>query len=109
MEKYVDVPEDGNAFAQFDYQMNHDLAFASNNNVYVLLMNGFKSMYSRIGAYYFAKPKARELATQLYKDLIRIAKAGDSSQAPGLIRQYGIESGKIWLEIRDDLPADIVD
>jgi GntR family negative regulator for fad regulon and positive regulator of fabA len=109
MEKYVDVPQDGNAFAQFDYQMNHDLAFASNNNVYVLLMNGFKSMYSRIGGYYFAKPKARELATQLYKDLIRIAKEGDSSQAPSLIRQYGIESGKIWLEIRDELPADIVD
>ncbi|MET1218042.1 MAG: fatty acid metabolism transcriptional regulator FadR [Glaciecola sp.] len=109
LSKYTEVPQDGNAFAAFDYQINHDLAFASNNNVYVLLMNGFKAMYSRIGGYYFSKPQARDLVTKLYKDLIAVAQSGESAAVPGLIRQYGIESGKIWRDIRDELPADIVD
>jgi len=107
--RHTNVPEDGAAFAVFDYQMNHDLAFASNNNVYVLLMNGFKAMYSRIGSYYFSNPKARELARTLYTDLIELAQNNDSRSVPARIRQYGIESGKIWAEIREDMPSDLVD
>lgn len=107
--RHANVPEDGAAFAVFDYQMNHDLAFASNNNVYVLLMNGFKAMYSRIGSYYFSNPKARELARALYTDLIDLAQNNDSRSVPARIRQYGIESGKIWSEIREDMPSDLVD
>ena len=33
--RYKDIDEDGKAFAHFDYQMNHDLALCSNNNVFV--------------------------------------------------------------------------
>jgi GntR family negative regulator for fad regulon and positive regulator of fabA len=107
--RHLDVPEDGAAFSQFDYQMNHDLAFASNNNVYVLLMNGFKSMYARIGTYYFSNQKARDLARQFYSDLITLAETQDSRAVPQRVRQYGIESGKIWAEIRGDMPSDLVD
>ncbi len=33
----------------------------------------------------------------------------EPQRVPLLVRQYGIESGKIWAQIRDDLPADIAD
>lgn len=107
--RHAEIEQTGLAFAEFDYQMNHDLAFASNNNIYVLLMNGFKGMYARIGTYYFSHESARALATQFYQDLLMLIDQDEPQRVPLLVRQYGIDSGKIWAQIRDDLPADIAD
>ncbi|MDP5040510.1 MAG: fatty acid metabolism transcriptional regulator FadR, partial [Paraglaciecola sp.] len=40
MQKYCDAPDNGIEFASNDYQLTHDLANASGNPVYVLMMNG---------------------------------------------------------------------
>lgn len=109
LEGYVHIPEDGTAFAAQDYQLNHDLAFASGNPVYVLMMNGFRGLYSRIGGYYFSKAKSRSLTQGYYQKLLELAKVGDYEQVPLVIRRYGIESGKIWQELRDDMPKGLVD
>lgn len=106
---HVDVSDDGKAFAEYDYQITHDLAMASGNPVFVLMMNGFKGLYSRIGGYYFSNPKARSLARNYYKQIIELADSGDYEKVPVIVRNYGIESGKLWAEIRDDLPKGIVD
>lgn len=105
----MDSKEDGIAFAEHDYRVNHDLAFASGNPVFVLMMNGFRSFYSRIGGYYFANEKCRELANNYYAQLLALAEAGDFEQVPQVVRNYGVESGKIWQEIRGDMPKDLVD
>lgn len=107
--RYTDIEQTGLAFAQFDYQMNHDLAFASNNNIYVLLMNGFKGMYARIGSYYFSYASSRDLATKFYQDLFALIDQAEPQKVQMLIRQYGIDSGKIWAEIRENIPSDIAD
>lgn len=106
---YCDVPEDAKTFAEKDYQLNHDLAFASGNPVYVLMMNGFRGLYSRIGGYYFSNQKSRDLTKSYYKQLLELAENGDYESVPAVIRTYGIESGKIWQELRDDMPKGLVD
>lgn len=100
---------DGRAFAEHDYRINHELAFASGNRVFVLMMNGFRAFYSRIGGYYFMHEKSRQLALNYYKQLLELAEKGDFEAVPLVVRKYGIESGKIWQEIRDDIPKDLVD
>ncbi|GGW94922.1 fatty acid metabolism transcriptional regulator FadR [Alteromonas halophila] len=107
--RYRDVEEEGLAFAQFDYQMNHDLALASNNNVFVLMMNGFKGLYSRIGGYFFSHESARNVAKAFYQELLEIAQRGDHDAVPNVVRKYGIESGKVWQQVREDMPKDLVD
>ncbi|MBO1255140.1 fatty acid metabolism transcriptional regulator FadR [Alteromonas sp. 5E99-2] len=107
--RYKNVEQEGVAFAQFDYQVNHDLALASNNNVFVLMMNGFRGLYSRIGGYFFSNPQARELAIDYYQKLLQIAADGEHDKVPLLVRSYGIESGKVWAELRDNMPKDLVD
>lgn len=107
--RFKSVEPDGKAFAQFDYQTNHDLALASNNNVFVLMMNGFRGLYSRIGGYFFSNPSAREVAIDYYEKLYKAALEGDYDAVPQIIRNYGIESGKVWLEVRDAMPKDLVD
>ena len=103
------VPEDGQAFANFDYELHHEMAMQSGNNVYVLMMNGFRGLYSRIGSYYFSDESSRRVARQYYADLADLAAKGDFSAVPNLVRRYGIESGRVWLQIRDDMPKGLVD
>ena len=107
--RYKDVEEDGMAFAQFDYQMNHDLALASNNNVFVLMMNGFRGLYSRIGGYFFSHESARNVAREFYQELLDLAEKGDHDEGPQVIRKYGIKSGKVWQQVRESMPKDLVD
>lgn len=109
LKDYGDVPDEGKAFAEYDYQITHDLALLSGNPVFVLMMNGFKGMYSRIGGFYFSFEKSREIARKYYKELIELAKEKDHEGVAQLVRQYGIDSGRVWSEIRDELPKGIAD
>lgn len=109
IQRYKEVDIDGAAFADFDYRMNHDLAVASNNNVFVLMMNGFRGLYSRIGGYFFSHESARAVAIQYYQQLLDAALQGDYDSVPMIVRNYGIESGKVWQQIRVDMPKDLVD
>lgn len=109
LEGHENVADDGQALAEYDYRLNHELAFASGNRIYVLLMNGFRGLYSRIGSYYFSNQKSRDLAREYYANLQELAQKGDFESVPLILRKYGIEGGKIWHEIREDMPKDIVD
>jgi len=109
LEGYMQVPEDGQAFAEFDYRINHDIAMASGNYIYVLLMNGFRGLYSRIGGYYFSHQSSRKLSREFYAQLSELADKGDFEAVPSLVRNYGIESGKIWKEVRDTMPKGLGD
>ncbi|MBT0587454.1 fatty acid metabolism transcriptional regulator FadR [Alteromonas oceanisediminis] len=107
--RYTEVPEEGLAFAEFDYQLNHDLALASGNPVFVLMMNGFRSMYARIGGYFFSHQSARDAVKAFYQNLLAAAEKGDYESVPTLLRRYGIESGKVWSQVRETIPSDLVD
>lgn len=103
-----DLADTAEAFSQYDYRLNHDLAFASGNPIYVLVLNGFKGLYSRIGNFYFSNADARKLARKYYADLLAKAEQGEKNDAALLVRQYGYESGKIWQSMRADIPADLI-
>ncbi len=97
------------AYTKYDYHLNHDLAFASQNPIYVLVLNGFKGLYSRIGNFYFSNPDARALARKYYADLRSMAAEGRKDDAALLVREYGYRSGKIWSDMRPDIPANLIE
>ena len=109
LKEHHEVPDEGKEFANYDYQIIHDLAMVAGNRVFVLMMNGFKGLYSRIGGFYFSYPRSREVARAFYEDLIKIAEVGEHDKVHLLVRQYGIDSGRIWSEIRSELPKGLVD
>ncbi|PYE32063.1 GntR family transcriptional regulator [Idiomarina fontislapidosi] len=104
-----ELADDAERFADFDYQLNHDLAMASGNPIYVLVLNGFKGLYSRIGQFYFSSPEARQLARDYYHNLDNVAKKGDYNESVNLVRRYGYESAEIWHSLRGDIPSNLVD
>jgi len=103
LQAYLDIEDTGEAFAQFDYQLNKDLVVASGNSIYLLILNGFRGLYSRIGSLYFSHPRGREISRDYYQTLIDLAKKGQFDEAIFAVRKYGVESGKLWTELKADV------
>jgi len=103
LQAYSDIEDTGEAFAQFDYQLNKDLVVASGNSIYLLILNGFRGLYSRIGSLYFAHPKGREISRDYYQNLIDLANNQQFDEAIYAVRKYGVESGKLWAELKTDV------
>ncbi|QFU22561.1 fatty acid metabolism transcriptional regulator FadR [Shewanella eurypsychrophilus] len=101
LEQLINLSDDPKAYVEFDYQLHHCLAFNSGNPLYVLILNGFKGLYSRVGEDYFAIPKARELAFEFYEALKQLAVDKNHNAIPALMRSYGINSGKVWQKFKN--------
>ena len=100
---YTDIEDSGEAFAEFDFKINKELVVASGNSIYLLILNGFRGLYSRIGSLYFAHLKGREISRNHYQKLIDLAKENRFDDAIFAVRKYGIESGNLWLDLKDDV------
>lgn len=94
------------AYTEFDYDVFRKLAFTSNNPIYGLILNSFKSLYTRIGLFYFSNPSARLLAHRFYSQLKQICTKQELHEVIPCIRQYGKDSGVIWAEMQESLPKD---
>ena len=100
---YVDLEDTGEAFADFDYKLNKALVAASGNSIYLLILNGFSGLYSRIGRLYFSHPQGREISRTYYQKLIDLAKENRFDDSIFAVRKYGVESGKLWAELKGDV------
>jgi GntR family negative regulator for fad regulon and positive regulator of fabA len=52
---------------------------------------------------YFAHPKGREISRAYYQALIILAKENRFDDAILAVRKYGVESGLLWNELKDDV------
>lgn len=102
------LADEAHAFADFDYEFHHQLAFASGNPIYALILNGFKGLYGRVGRYYFSRPQPRLLAREYYLSLAELAGAGRVADVVELVREYGKASGRLWHEMREQMPDSLV-
>lgn len=96
-------------FNFYDYSLFQRLAFHSGNQIYGLIFNGLKKLYDRVGSYYFSNPEARTLALNFYKELLEVCRTGDRDRLPNAIRQYGMESGQIWTQMKTTLPSNFTE
>ncbi len=103
LQAYKDVADTGQAFTEFDYQLNKDLVVASGNSIYLLILNGLSGLYSRIGNLYFAHPKGREISRAYYQSLIELAQVNKFDESIMTVRKYGVDSGVLWSELKDDV------
>lgn len=95
--------------AMVDYDFHQSMARASGNPIYVLILNGFKGLYTRIGGHHFSYEASGELVCNFYRKIKALAEQGNYNEVPGLVRQYGFESGSLWQSHRQELPTNIVD
>ncbi len=96
-------------FNFYDYMLFQRLAFHSGNQIYGLIFNGVKKLYDRVGNFYFSNSESRLLALQFYRNLAELCQSGNREGIPALIRQYGIESGHIWNQMKLNLPSNFTE
>jgi GntR family negative regulator for fad regulon and positive regulator of fabA len=100
-----EIPQNSDAFIEFDWRVQHECALLTNNPIYVLMLNGFKTLYYRIGRYYFENNQARDKASEYYWQLSEVVKKSDEKALKSIIWNYGKESRKLWLTIRSTLKS----
>jgi GntR family negative regulator for fad regulon and positive regulator of fabA len=101
------LADNKDAYTEYDYRMLHKLAFLSGNLVYALILNGFDNMYRILGKIYFDYPEARILAQDFYKQLQTVAEQNKADDCLNVIRNYGMNSGLLWQQYRDETWDDI--
>ncbi|WP_245411373.1 fatty acid metabolism transcriptional regulator FadR [Pleionea mediterranea] len=97
------VKDTAKGYIDFDWVFHHNATIAAGNPVYTLMLNGFKTIYYRIGEYYFSNEVARKLAKAFYSELTGIIQSGDIEKLIERLWQYGHESGTIWQQMREKL------
>jgi GntR family negative regulator for fad regulon and positive regulator of fabA len=58
---------------------------------------------------YFTHPRGREITRIYYKNLIELAGENRFDDSVFTVRKYGVESGKLWLELKDDVLKELAE
>lgn len=101
--KIENVDNNAQAFIDFDWHAQHQCAFLSGNPVYLLMLNGFKGIYYRIGHFYFGHQETRDLARAHYQSLSEIVLSQDVEKLNEAIWSYGRKTGDLWMSVRKEL------
>jgi GntR family negative regulator for fad regulon and positive regulator of fabA len=109
LENTPSIDASSEAFSEFDYRFYHQVAVSSNNMIYVLILNGLQDLYRKVGIFYFSNSEARSIALNFYADIKAVLEKGEIQQIMQIVRDSAFASGKIWLRLRHQLPADFLD
>lgn len=105
LSKVVDVEESGEAYIAFDWKVQHECAELSGNPVYVLMLNGFRNIYYRIGRFYFNNTETRKMSREHYLRLKDIVLKNDVTALNEAIWDYGRRSGELWSAMRSNMTS----
>jgi GntR family transcriptional regulator, negative regulator for fad regulon and positive regulator of fabA len=106
LEQAQNLENNAQAYVDYDWRYLHKLSRASNNPIFTLLLNGFKTLYLRVGKYYYSEADTRQLAAEYYQQQLKlINEQQDIEQIINHLRQYGREGGQHYQNLREQMPA----
>jgi GntR family negative regulator for fad regulon and positive regulator of fabA len=102
----INLQETSDDFVDYDWQLMHQVSQTTENPIYTLILNGFKTLYLRVGKYYFSFKETRSLALEFYNQLkTMIEEDKDIEIIISFLWQYGRDSGDLFKSLRDDMPS----
>lgn len=101
---WEDLPDQGEAYADFDWEMHKKAAALSVNPLYVFLLNSFDPIYIPLATRYFQWSKRRQISRRFYQMLMIAAMSGDGERAALIVREAMRESIVLWQE--KDVPEE---
>lgn len=93
----LQLADDPEAYAQFDWRLHRELTIASSNPVFTLILNGFRDLYLEIGPGYFQDSRTRAHSGSFYAALHASAAEKDPERAERIVRSVMHESLELWL------------
>ena len=105
LEKAETIDNDAESFIDYDWQLLHLLSRATENPICTLILNGFKTLYMRVGKFYYSKQVNRDRVLEFYKELsaLTVAKE-DIEHIISALWQYGRVSDTLFQEMKEDMP-----
>ena len=93
-------------YVDFDWHLLHSVSRATENPIYTLILNGFKTLYLRVGGFYFSFEETRDLAMDFYRKLkVMIESEEDVEVIISFLWQYGRNSGELFKTLRETMPS----
>lgn len=83
-------------YANFDWQLQKNLAALSNNPIYLLILNSFENVYVKLAIAYFSIPENREFSLSYYQSLLSTVMKRDSSSAEKITSDAMKKSIELW-------------
>ncbi len=99
LEPHAELPDTPEAFASFDWKVQHRLTELSGNPIYSLILNGFEDFYERIARIYFDPPEARDASRAYYVALLEAARNSDPEAAEDVTRKTMRLSIELWVKV----------
>lgn len=91
------LPDQAEAYAEFDWQLQVLTADLSGNPIYRLIINDFAQAFSILAGFYFKESKQRLRSQAYYKALAEALKNGRSVEK--VVRQAMEESRQVWQKL----------
>jgi len=91
-----EVQDDARSYADFDWQLQQNVAKLSANPIYLLILNSFKDFYKRMAEKYFSEPDHRKASRDYYEKLLDFILKGDMEEAERLINEMMETSLRLW-------------
>jgi GntR family negative regulator for fad regulon and positive regulator of fabA len=95
----INLTEDPQAFAAYDWHLHRTLTIASGNPIFTLILNGFASFYEQMASRYFTSPRSRDFSRLFYRDLHQAAHGQDPDSAEEITREVMRISIELWDQI----------
>ena len=93
MKKFVKT-QDPEEYLRYDFEFFHQLAIASKNMVYILLLNTIKSLYEKNLTVFF--PFASEMDTSKQEAIVNAIRNKDTQQAAAMAGEYLVLGIELW-------------
>jgi GntR family transcriptional regulator, negative regulator for fad regulon and positive regulator of fabA len=104
LKNYVDLHDDPENYASFDWHLHHILTIASGNPIFTLILNGFAGFYEQMAFIYFKSTDARKASKEFYRSLYQATIHNDAKAAEDITRNTMAESIKLWETLPGDEP-----
>jgi GntR family negative regulator for fad regulon and positive regulator of fabA len=91
-----DLKDDATAYANFDWELQQNLAGLASNPIYLLILNSFKEVFLRMAEKYFSEPKHRQLTRDYYEDLLKSLFQKEIEKTEITIKDMMKKSLELW-------------
>jgi GntR family negative regulator for fad regulon and positive regulator of fabA len=96
LEDYAELPDEPEAFAEYDWRLHHRLTVLSGNPIFTLIINGFAELYLPMARIYFQTGAARVSSRAFYAGLLAAAQQADADTAEAIARRVMAASLSLW-------------
>ena len=96
LNKGFNLQDSSNQFAQFDWDLQHQLTLLSGNPVFLMILNSFEDLYLKLAPIYFSIPEARQRSLTYYHKLFKAAENQNIEMTKTLTEEVMQDSIRFW-------------